>query len=51
MQEISDRLPDLAVYQRIYPDPALGRMLAESYRDVILFARKVTKYCQGHGSG
>ena len=49
MREVSERLPDLEVYRRIYPDPRLGEMLAEAYRDVILFARKVTVYCQGYG--
>lgn len=42
MRQISDRLPDFAVYQCIYPDPVLGSKLAEAYRDVIIFARQVT---------
>ena len=51
MHEILDRLPDLDVYQRIYPDPVLGRMLAKAYGDVILFAQHVVVYCQSHGFG
>jgi hypothetical protein len=39
MRQISDYLPDCSVYQRIYQDPTLHSMLAEAYKDVILFAR------------
>ena len=49
MRQISDRLPDLEVYQRIYPDPSLGLMLAEAYKDVILFAREAACYFQRYG--
>lgn len=51
MREISDRLPDIKVYQRLYLDPGLGMMLAEAYRDIVIFARNVTTYCLGHGFG
>jgi hypothetical protein len=51
MRQISDYLPDCSVYQRIYRDPALHSMLAEAYKDVILFAREVTVYFQGPGFG
>lgn len=47
---ISDRMPDFEVYKRIYPDPQLGLMLSEAYRDIIIFARDVTIYFQGPGS-
>ncbi|KAI1357312.1 hypothetical protein F5Y08DRAFT_324569 [Xylaria arbuscula] len=50
MLHISDRMPDFEVYSRIYPDPKLGLMLSEAYRDVIIFARKATIYFQAHGS-
>ncbi|KAI0861835.1 hypothetical protein F4860DRAFT_503138 [Xylaria cubensis] len=43
---ISDRMPDFKVYQRIYPDRALGLMLSEAYRGIILFAREVTVHFQ-----
>ncbi|TRX93763.1 hypothetical protein FHL15_005439 [Xylaria flabelliformis] len=43
---ISDRMPDFRVYQRIYPDRALGLMLSEAYRGIILFAREVTVHFQ-----
>ncbi|PSN62332.1 hypothetical protein BS50DRAFT_625007 [Corynespora cassiicola Philippines] len=49
--EITDRLPEFEVYGRIYPDRGFGRILAEAYRDIILFARGVTIYLQGHGVG
>lgn len=51
MRQISDRLPDFEVYQRIYPDPSLGSMLAVAYRDIILLAREATCYFQGSGFG
>ena len=51
MDQISDRLPDLKVYQRIYPDPSLGSMLAVAYKDVILLAREATRYFQRSGFG
>jgi AAA+ ATPase superfamily predicted ATPase len=51
MLYISDRMPDFKVYERIYPDPELGRMLAEAYRGVILFAKEVTVYFQARGIG
>lgn len=46
IQQISDRLPDFKVYQKIYPDPSLGLMLADAYKDVILLAREATTYFQ-----
>ncbi|KAE9374032.1 hypothetical protein N431DRAFT_464323 [Stipitochalara longipes BDJ] len=49
MDQISDRLPDFKVYQRIYPDPSLGLMLAVAYKDVILLAREATCYFQSSG--
>ncbi|KAI1270665.1 hypothetical protein F5Y18DRAFT_434935 [Xylariaceae sp. FL1019] len=49
MLQISDRLPDYKSYAIIYPDPKLGAMLAEAYRDIIIFAREVTVYFQDHG--
>ncbi|KAF2688251.1 hypothetical protein K458DRAFT_401613 [Lentithecium fluviatile CBS 122367] len=47
MGHISDRLPDFKIYEKIYPDPELGGMLADAYRDVILLAREGTLYFQG----
>ena len=35
----------MRIYNRIYPDHELGRLLAEVYRGVLLFARKATEYC------
>jgi hypothetical protein len=51
MQQISDRLPDFGTYQKIYPDPALGLMLIDAYRDVILLAREAVSYFQGSTFG
>jgi hypothetical protein len=51
MQQISDRLPDFSTYQKIYPDPALGLMLIDAYRDVILLAREAVSYFQGSTLG
>lgn len=48
MIQISDRLPDLKVYERIYPDKQLGVMLADAYKHVIIFAREATNYFQGN---
>ncbi|KAF1956038.1 hypothetical protein CC80DRAFT_594180 [Byssothecium circinans] len=47
MRHISDRLPDFRTYQKIYPDPSLGDMLADAYRDVILLSREATVYFRG----
>jgi hypothetical protein len=47
MQQISDRLPDFGVYQKIYPEPALGTMLVDAYKDVIMLAREATSYFMG----
>lgn len=44
-------MPDFKIYQRIYPDPLLGGMLAEAYRGIILFAMKATTYSQAGGFG
>ncbi|KAI1116480.1 hypothetical protein F5Y14DRAFT_459109 [Nemania sp. NC0429] len=49
MLHISDRMPDLEIYKRIYPNRGLARMLAEAYGDIILFAREVTIYLQARG--
>jgi hypothetical protein len=49
--QISDRIPDFKVYERIYPDPSLGLMLAVAYKDVILLAREATSYFQTSGLG
>ena len=47
--QITDRLPDLKVYERIYPEPALAVMLAKTYGDVLIFAREATSYFLGSG--
>jgi hypothetical protein len=47
MEQISDRLPDLEVYRKIYPEPTLGLMLIEAYKDVIVLAREATTYFLG----
>jgi hypothetical protein len=47
IQQMSDRLPDLKVYSKIYPDPDLGIMLVDAYKDVMLLAREATAYFQG----
>ncbi|KAJ4301551.1 hypothetical protein N0V90_003644 [Kalmusia sp. IMI 367209] len=46
MGHMSDRLPDFSTYQKIYPDPELGEMLSDAYRDIILLAREATAYFQ-----
>lgn len=51
MQQMSDRLPDFAIYQKIYPDSELGLMLIDAYKDVILFAREATSYFMGSTIG
>ncbi|KAI4628387.1 hypothetical protein J4E80_002525 [Alternaria sp. BMP 0032] len=47
MEQISDRLPDLEVYQKIYPEPKLGLMLVDAYKDIIMLARAATTYFLG----
>lgn len=47
MQQISDQLPDFRVYERIYPDPELGPMLVDAYRNVVLLAREATSCFTG----
>jgi hypothetical protein len=47
MQQITDRLPDLRTYHKIYPNPELGVMLIEAYKDVILLSRKATEFFRG----
>ncbi len=51
MQKVTDGLPDCKIYERIYPNPSLGTLLAEVYRGVIVFAQEATVYFQGHGFG
>ncbi|KAH7398261.1 hypothetical protein BKA66DRAFT_605371 [Pyrenochaeta sp. MPI-SDFR-AT-0127] len=51
MQQMSDRLPAFETYRKIYPDPALGSMLVDAYKDVILFAREATLYFMGSTLG
>ena len=51
MQQMSDRLPDFAVDQKIYPDQELGFMLTDAYKDVILLAREATSYFMGSSLG
>jgi len=47
MEQISDRLPDLEVYRKIYPEPKLGLMLVDAYKDIIMLARAATTYFLG----
>ena len=46
MQQIADRLPDMRTYHKIYPNPELGVMLIEAYKDVIVLVRKATQFFQ-----
>ena len=51
MEQISDRLPDLEVYRKIYPEPKLGLMLVDAYKDIIMLARAATTYFLGSAWG
>jgi hypothetical protein len=51
MQQMSDRLPDFEVYGKLYPDPDLGLMLVDAYKDIILLAHEATTYFQGSSFG
>lgn len=51
MQQMSARLPDFAIYQKIYPNQELGLMLIDAYEDVILLAREATSYFRGSTIG
>ena len=48
---VSVRLPDFSVYQRIYPNPELGEMLSDAYKDIFLLVREATTYIQGSTFG
>lgn len=49
MQHITDRLPDLDIYQSVYADAHLGRLLADAYVHVICFSRSSIEYFESHG--
>ncbi|KAK9794104.1 hypothetical protein SCARD494_05681 [Seiridium cardinale] len=49
MQQITDQLPNVDIYQHIYADPQLGEMLANVYVQIMRFAREAIEYAQGHG--
>ncbi|KAK4234606.1 hypothetical protein C8A03DRAFT_47110 [Achaetomium macrosporum] len=49
MQEITGRLPDLDIYQRIYADKELGRLLADAYIHVVDFSRASIEYFETRG--
>ncbi|KNG46999.1 paxneb protein superfamily [Stemphylium lycopersici] len=44
MAQMSDRLPDLQIYRKIYPDPILADMLLNAYKDVIMLAREAISF-------
>ncbi|KAI0535507.1 hypothetical protein GGR58DRAFT_515340 [Xylaria digitata] len=46
---ISNRMPDLKMYKRIYFNLELGCMLLETYSSIVIFAQKATIYFQAHG--
>ena len=47
LQDMVDRLPEMKIYERIYPDLALSSLLAHVYCDVILFFRESISYLLG----
>ncbi|KAK1749637.1 hypothetical protein QBC47DRAFT_395554 [Echria macrotheca] len=49
MHTITDRLPDAQIYGQVYADMTLAMMLAEAYKQTILFAKGATRYFQGRG--
>lgn len=49
METIGDRLPEVAIYGKVYADAELGNMLAEAYKEVIVFAVQATQYFQQRG--
>jgi hypothetical protein len=51
MRTIANRLPDLDIYYRIFPDDVLATMLSNAYKNIIIFAQTATMYFQGHGFG
>ena len=46
LDRISDRLPEYKTYDKIYPDPSLGEMLAKAYSDILVFAGKAIVYLE-----
>lgn len=51
MQQITDRLPDMDIYQSVYADARLGECLSKAYIKVICFARTTIEYFEGSGVG
>jgi hypothetical protein len=49
MQQITDRLPEIDIYQRIYADTMLGEMLAKAYVQVISLSQSAIDYLQSPG--
>ena len=49
METIGDRLPEVAIFGRVYADTQLGAMLADAYKEVIVFAVQATRYFQQRG--
>ncbi|KAI9694329.1 MAG: hypothetical protein M1820_009018 [Bogoriella megaspora] len=48
-KNITEALPNLEIYNKIYPDRELGRLLSDVYKNIILFGREATTYLLGHG--
>ncbi|KAI9668021.1 MAG: hypothetical protein M1821_000841 [Bathelium mastoideum] len=51
LKNITEALPNLEIYKKVFPDRVLGRLLSEVYKNVILFGREATTYLLGHGFG
>ncbi|KAF2198747.1 hypothetical protein GQ43DRAFT_421781 [Delitschia confertaspora ATCC 74209] len=51
LQQMSDRMPDFQVYQKIYIDKDLLSMLSDAYKDVILLAREAISFFQRSSMG
>jgi hypothetical protein len=49
METITDRLPDVEIYGRVYADAKLASLLADAYTGVICFAREAIVYFRGRG--
>jgi len=49
METITDRLPDVEIYGRVYADAKLASLLADAYTGVICFAREAIQYFRGRG--
>ena len=49
VEDLKNRLEEMAIYRKAYPDPSLGALIAKVFKGITDFSRMAIRYYKDHG--